>query len=86
MKTTIEILKSNPKGKMTKVSGNNSIAFDNGVIFTCQTSKERANLWNKLKRIGYEQHYNFSSDEACGVVAAGNINESPFDFKIIKGK
>lgn len=83
MKTASEIRKSNPSGKMTMVSGTNSIVFDNGVTFECSSSREKTNLWNKLKRMGFEQHYNFSSDETDGIVQASLNGENPFAYSII---
>ena len=70
MTTASEIRKANPKGKMTKVSGSFSIEFDNGVLFTESSSKDVNKLWNKLKRMGFQQHYNFDSDEFQGLAAA----------------
>jgi hypothetical protein len=81
--TAKTIKNANPSGKMTMVSGTNQIVFDNGVTFTTQTSKEKTNLWNKLKRMGFEQHYNFSSDENEGIAEAGRIGQNPFAFRMI---
>lgn len=83
MTTAKEIRKANPDGKMTMVSGTNDIAFDNGVIFKSSSSNEKRNLWNKLKRMGFVQHYNFSSDENDGIVQASKNGENPFAFSII---
>jgi len=83
MTTSNEIRKAKPEGKMSMVSGNNNIVFDNGVTFESSTSREKTNLWNKLKRMGFQQHYNFSSDEFDGIAEAGRIGENQFDFKII---
>lgn len=85
MTTANQIRKAKAEGKMSKVSGTNDIIFDNGVILTSDSSKECQKLWNKLKRMGFEQHYNFSSDEFDGIVEAAKIGENPFEFKIIKG-
>jgi hypothetical protein len=81
--TSKQIRNANPSGKMTKVSGTNNIVFDNGVTFTNETSREQTNLWNKLKRMGFEQHYNFSSDENEGLVEAGRRGENPFAYSMI---
>ena len=70
MTTASQIRKANPQGKMTKVSGSFTIEFDNGVTFKESSSKEIVKLWNKLKRMGFEQHFNFSSDEFDGLCAA----------------
>lgn len=84
MKNTVKQIRSaNPSGKMTMVSGTNNIVFDNGVIFTSESSKEKRSLWNKLKRMGFEQHYNFSSDEFQGVAEAGRRGENPFAYTIM---
>lgn len=83
MKTSNEIRKANPIGKMTMVSGTENIVFDNGVTFESLNSNEKRKLWNKLKRMGFEQHFNFSSDEFDGIVEAGRRGENPFDFKTI---
>lgn len=83
MKTAKEIRQANPQGKMTMVSGTNDIVFDNGVTFTSESSREKKNLWNKLVRMGFNQHYNFSSDEMNGVAEAGRRGENPFAFSII---
>lgn len=82
MKTS-EIRAQNPEGKMTMVSGNNNILFDNGVILDSQNSREKTNLWNKLKRMGFEQHYNFNSDEFDGLVQTDQLGENPYAFSII---
>lgn len=84
MKTTNEIRKSKAEGKMTMVSGTNNIIFDNGVVFSCDSSKEQNKLWNKLKTMGFEQHYNFSSDQFDGIIEASKIGENPFSFSIIE--
>jgi len=78
MKTS-EIRKLNPSGKMTMVSGNNDIVFDNGVVIKSESSREKTKTWNKLRRMGFEQHYNFSTDEFNGISQSKN----PFNFKII---
>jgi hypothetical protein len=65
-----EIRIQNPSGKMTMKSGTNEIHFDNGVVLTSVNSREKTKLWNKLKRMGYEQHYNLSSDEFTGLSVA----------------
>lgn len=83
MKTAKEIRQANPQGKMTMVSGTNDILFDNGVTFTSASPRESRNLWNKLERMGFERHYNFSSDEMDGLAEAGRIGENPFAFSII---
>ena len=83
MTTSNQIRKANPQGKMTMESGNNNIVFDNGVIFASDSSKEKTNLWNKLKRMGFEQHYNFSSDETDGIIEASKNGENPFAYSII---
>lgn len=76
-----EIRKSNPKGKMTKVSGTNYIKFDNGVVFESQSPREMNILWRKLKRMGFEQHYNFSSNEFEGLCQANP--DEVFNYSII---
>lgn len=83
MTTTAQIRKANPQGKMTMISGTQEIVFDNGVVFESSNSREKQNLWNKLKRMGFEQHYNFSSDEFDGICQASQIGENPFAFSII---
>lgn len=83
MTTATQIRQANPNGKMTMVSGNNNIVFDNGVIFQSATSREKTNLWNKLKRMGFEQHFNFSSDEHDGIVQASENGENPFAYSIM---
>lgn len=70
MTTASQIRIANPKGKMTRVSGVFEIKFDNGVTFTETSSNDIRKLWNKLKRMGFDQHYNFSSDEFDGLCAA----------------
>jgi hypothetical protein len=71
---------------MTMVSGTNDILFDNGVRLTTPNSKELHKLWRKLKRMGFVQHYNFSSDEADGIRQAGELGLNPFGFSIISKK
>lgn len=83
MTTASQIRKANPSGKMTMISGTNNIVFDNGVVFQSASSREKTNLWNKLKRMGFEQHYNFSSDETDGLVQASLNGENPFAYSII---
>jgi hypothetical protein len=81
--TANEIRKAGPSGKMTQVSGNHNILFDNGVILESNNSQEKLKLWNKLKRMGFEQHFNFSSDEVNGIKQAGLNGENPFAYSII---
>lgn len=83
MTTAAQIRKANPQGKMTMVSGTQQIIFDNGVIFESSNSIEKQNLWNKLIRMGYERHYNFSSDEFDGICQAAQNGENPFAYSII---
>lgn len=78
-----QIRKANPVGKMTMVSGNNNIVFDNGVIFESENSREQRKLWDKLLRMGFERHYNFSSDEFDGLAQAGANGENPFAFTMM---
>lgn len=79
-----QIKAANPQGQMTMVSGSYGIEFDNGVTFTTANSNEQRKLWNKLKRMGYGQHYNFGTDTAKGIVQAANNCENPFAFSIIE--
>jgi hypothetical protein len=83
MTTSNQIKAASPSGKMTMVSGTNNIVFDNGVVFSSETPREKTNLWNKLKRMGFEQHYNFSSDEFDGICQAAKNGENPFAYSII---
>ena len=78
-----EIRKANPQGRMTKKSGTNDIVFDNGVVFENANFRAKTKLWNKLKRMGFEQHYNFSSDEMDGIAQAGKNGENPFRYTMI---
>lgn len=81
--TAKQIRAAKPEGKMSMVSGYNMIKFDNDVIFICESSREQTKLWNKLLRMGFERHYNFSSDENEGLVQAAQNGENPFAFSII---
>lgn len=84
MTTASQIRKANPQGKMTMdYNGTHQIIFDNGVIFTSASSRDNTNLWNKLLRMGFNRHYNFSSDEIDGLVQASQNGENPFAFSII---
>jgi len=83
MTTTNQIRQANPQGKMTMVSGNNNIVFENGVTFTSETTREKTNLWNKLMRMGFNRVYNFSSDEFDGLVQASQNGENPYAFTIL---
>lgn len=83
MTSTKQIRQANPQGKMTMVSGNNDIVFENGVTFTSETSREKTNLWNKLMRMGFNRVYNFSSDEFDGIVQASQNGENPYKFTIL---
>ena len=78
-----EILAKNPQGKMTMVSGTNEIHFDNGVIFYSESPKEKNKLWNKLKSLNFQSHYNNSSDEFDGLCQANQIGENPFKCTIM---
>ncbi len=80
---TKEIRAASPAGKMTKVSGTNEIKFDNGITFDSNSQKEQTKLWNKLKRMGFQQHRNTESDEMQGMAEAGRNGENPFAFTII---
>lgn len=83
MTTSAQIRKANPQGSMTMVSGKNDIVFDNGVVFTSATPREKTNLWNKLQRMGYSKHYNFQSDEFDGLCQAGQLGLNPFACTIM---
>lgn len=80
-----EIKKANPEGKMTKVSGNYGIQFENGVFFNFKNSKEQQKVWRKLIKMGFAIYYNFSSDEHNGIIDAYNKGENPFAFTIMCG-
>lgn len=74
-----DILAKGPQGKMTMVSGMEyRILFDNGVYFDSPNSREQRKLYDKLMRLGFERHYNFSSDEMDGLVQASLNGENPF--------
>lgn len=81
--TAQQIRNAKPEGKMSMVSGVEHIVFDNGVTFECQSSREKQILWNKLKRMGFEQHYNFDRDEDAGIAEAARNGENPFAFTIL---
>jgi hypothetical protein len=83
MNTAAQIRKANPQGQMSYISGTLDIKFDNGVIFTSATWQERRNLWNKLKRMGFDRCYNFSSDEFDGLCQAGQLGLNPFACTIM---
>ena len=85
MTTASQIRKANPQGSMTMVSGNNDIVFDNGVVFSSATPREKYNLWNKLQRMGYSKHYSgyFKTDEFAGLCQAGELGLNPFAYSII---
>ena len=63
-------------------SGTNEIHFDNGTVFTSLNSREKTKLWNKLKKMGYEQHYNLSSDELTGLAMANP--KEVFNYSILE--
>lgn len=81
--TASQIRKANPQGSMSYVSGTLDIEFENGVVFRSATSNERGKLWNKLKRMGYTQHYNPQSDEFDGLCQAGQLGLNPFACTIM---
>jgi hypothetical protein len=83
--TTAQIRKANPEGSMSMVSGNNDIVFDNGVIFTSATPREKTNLWNKLIRMGYSRPSDgyLKSDEFNGLCQAGQLGLNPFNCTIM---
>lgn len=84
MKTSKEIRKANPQGKMSMdYNGTHNIIFDNGVVFVSATSRENTKLWNKLLKMGYNRHYNWQSDETDGIIQAAKLGENPFAFSII---
>ncbi len=79
---TQEIRKANPEGKMTMISGTNDIAFDNGVKFTTENSRDKTKLWNKLVRMGFDRHINLSSDEFDGLASANP--KEVFNYTILQ--
>ena len=79
---TQEIKAANPQGKMTMVSGTNNIEFENGVILTSTTGKEKTKLWNKLLKMGYQRYINTASDEMKGYSEAKP--ESVYNYQIIE--
>lgn len=60
------------------------VYFSNGVKLLFETPKEQNKVFRILKlELGFEQNFNFSSDEHDGIVQAAQNGENPFAFSVI---
>ena len=63
---------------------NHNIHFANGVKLTFENSITAGKVFRILKfELGFEQDYNFQSDENDGIVQAALLGENPFTYSIM---